>query len=182
MALPRASTVPTIVRGALGVALVCGGLLLVGIALFGVAAIVRPSERSNTSRGSANSGDGVRRTTWPARSEGTITEDATAHARNVEHLTETTLVADFVVHTGETYEQAGTRLTEVGKELCLIPGAETAILNVVSADNNTRLGQLTLPLASFLDFHVGDPTDRLMAAKMWKTNAVLALEQALRRP
>lgn len=177
MVSPRTSALRSVARGSLGVLLVCGGLGLVGIALFGVAAIVRPSERTDT-RSAASSGGEVRRTTKSARSEPPIPTNVTTHARNVEHATVTTLVADFVVAAGETYDQAGARLTEVGKDLCLIPGAETAILNVVGPDN-ARLGQVTLPLNSFLGFHEGDPTQRAMSAAMWRTNAPLLLQQAI---
>lgn len=96
-----------------------------------------------------------------------------------ERMTDTVLVADLVVVGGESWNEAGRRLTQLGKELCLIPGAETAILNVVSAENHERLGQVTLPLSSFLDFHVGDSTDQMMAARMWETNSVVMLQQAL---
>lgn len=181
MASPRSSVLHSIARRALGLLFVCGGLVLVGIAaLFGAAAIVRPSERSDT-RSEANSDGEVRRTTRSARSEAKIPANATTHARNVEHLTETTLVADFVVADGETYDQAGARLTEVGKDLCLIPGAETAILNVLDS-RSARLGQVTLPLNSFLGLNDRDPTRRAMSAAMWRTNAPLLLEQAIRKP
>jgi hypothetical protein len=178
MASPSSSSRHSIARRALGVLLVCGGLVLVGIAaLFGVAAIVRPSERSDT-RSEANSDGEVRRTTRSARSEAKIPANATTHARNVEHLTDTTLAADFVVAAGETYDQAGARLTEVGKDLCLLPGVETAILNVVGPDN-ARLGQVTLPLNSFLGLHEGDAAKRAMSAAIWRTNAPLLLQQAI---
>lgn len=181
MASPRPSTLHSIARRALGLLFVCGGLVLVGIAaLFAVAAIVRPSERSGTSSAAISGGE-VRRTTRPTRSEAAIPANATTDVRNVEHLTDTTLVADFVVTAGETYDQAGARLTEVGKDLCLIPGAETAILTVLDS-RSARLGQVTLPLNSFLGLHDNDPTRRAMAAAMWRTNAPLLLEQAIRKP
>ena len=70
--------------------------------------------------------------------------------------------------------------TEVGKDLCLIPGAEVAILNILGTDN-ARLGQVTLPLDSFIGFHEDDPARRAMAAAMWRTNAPMLLEQAIRK-
>jgi len=179
MVSPRTSALRSVARGSLGVLLVCGGLGLVGIALFGVAAIVRPSERTDA-RSATTSGGEVRSATRSARSEPTIPTNVSTHARNVEHVTDTTLVADFVVAAGESYDQAGMRLTEVGKDLCLIPGAETAILNVLDS-GNARLGQVTLPLNSFLGLHDGDPTRRAMAAAMWRSNAPLLLEQVIRK-
>ncbi len=178
MSSSSTSAARSVARGVLGVLVARGGLGLVGIALFGVAAIVRPGERTDT-RSTVRS-DERARTPRSARSETTTPAISTTHARNVERLTDTTLVADFVVAAGETYGPAGARLTEVGKDLCLIPGAEVAILNILGTDN-ARLGQVTLPLDSFIGFHEDDPARRAMAAAMWRTNAPMLLEQAIRK-
>lgn len=174
------SAARSVARGVLGVVVACGGLGLVAIALFGVAAIVRPTKPANTPTVSRASGDDLRRKTIPDRPSAKAKTKETPHVLNVERLTDTTVVADFVLVAGETYAQAGARLTEVGKELCLLPGAEAAILNVFGPDGS-RLGDVTLPLNSFLAFHEGDATRRAMAASIWRNNGPLLLEMAIGR-
>lgn len=88
-----------------------------------------------------------------------------------EWLTDSVIATTFPVFDGETYAIAGNRLTELGKKLCQIPRAETAYLCVVIAGSGKRRGRIELPLKSFLDFHYGDPTDRMMAASIWKQRA-----------
>jgi len=95
-----------------------------------------------------------------------------------EQVTDSLIVADFQIVRGETYNDAGRRLVEYGKELCLT-SADLATLRLVDHESGKLYGTLDLPLTSFLDFHSGDPTSEMMASKMWQTNAILLLQDAL---
>jgi len=94
-----------------------------------------------------------------------------------EWLSEGILVADFQIADDETAKDAAPRLVELGKDLCLLPGAELAKLRLLDA-KGAVFGTLDLPLTSFHDFHSSDSTDRMIADSMWGQNAVLFLRDA----
>ena len=121
--------------------------------------------------------------TEPATQPPSVTVEPTVATPSVpaspryERLTDSILVADFAVGEDESAQEAAPRLVELGKDLCLVPGASVAKIRILDSKGK-MVGQLDLPLTSFLDFHSPDPTDRMIAQSMWGQNTVLFLRNA----
>ncbi len=98
------------------------------------------------------------------------------NAASVEASRDGRLEADFVLLEGETYGQAGERLSAYGAELCAL--GDEARVRLVSTTGQD-LGQVDLSLDGFVDLSSQDPALQAAARKRWSVESPLLLQRAL---